>query len=231
MKRIIVLFILIFILTAPAQAIEEKLDFNPDYDRLSFDVEGSLTASFLFINPTLEFKGYGRRNASNSDWLTPAVLIEEAYFNILFISFGKDTATDLAGDLIGSVLGVTDSEMEALNDYYLTENDEAIFFVYKDLIDYNPQGFRIIELVDEDKIIEKTAERNFSDGRMYAGKITFNQGLITNLIAYSNDWWADLDISWKEVSKDYRFPDYVTGEGYHDRPITIEVDFYNYKVE
>ncbi len=228
MKIIAVLFIL-FILSFPASAAEDLLDFNPDYERLDFSVEGTLTANFLFVNPALEFSGTGKRDDRNSDWLTPLVEIEEANFNVFIFSFGEDSATELAEDLIGSMVGVADSQEEAMEDYYLVE-DEDLFFVYRNFFNDRPPDREIIRIIEDEKIQEMAEKGDYTEGKMFGGKMVFQDGLLTRILGYSDDWWADLDVEWKSVDGKYSFPKRATGQGYHDRKIDLEVDFFDYEV-
>lgn len=229
MKKVLVLFIVIFLLFSTG-VNADILTFNPEHEGLNFSVEGSLTANFLFINPRLDFSGSGVRNENNENWLTPLIKIENANFNVLIFSFGEDSATELAEDLIGSMVGITDSQEEAMDDYYLVE-DENTYFIYKDLFDLRPTNSEIIRVIEDEEIEELAEKRGFTDGRMYGGEMKFSQDdLLVNLLAYSDDWWADLSIEWKEVGEKYNFPKRATGEGFHDRPIDLKVEFFDYEV-
>ena len=228
MKLIAVLFILL-IFSNPAFAGGEMLNFNPDYDYLSFSVEGDLVVNFLFLNPSLEFSGVGGRDERNADWLTPMISIKEANFNLFSISFGRDKATELAEQLVGSIVGVVDSEEEVLDDYYTVREGDNLYFLYKDLIDYRPASSSVVRIVNDQEVTSLANEKGFDDGRMYGGIIEFNQRKAVNFLFYSDDWWADLNVDWKNVG-DYIFPKRAYGEGYHDRSIELEVDFYDYEV-
>lgn len=227
-KTLIALFTIILIFGGAAHGAD-FLDFNPDYDYLRFSVDGELTASFLFLNPSLEFSGVGGRNDKNADWLTPMISIREANFNLFTVSFGKDTATELAEELVGSIVGVVDSQEEVLADYYTVRQADQLFFLYKDLLDYRPVSSSVVRYIENEEVANLAMERGFDDGRMYGGIMTMSQGLIVNMLVYSDDWWADLEVDWKEMG-DYNFPKKAVGEGYHDRPITLEVEFYDYEV-
>ncbi len=228
MKLIAVLFI-VFILPGSVLASGDMLDFNPDYEYLSFKVEGRVTIDLLLLNPSLQFRGIGERNHKNSDWLTPMVSIKEANLNLFTISFGKERATKLAEELVGSIVGVMDSQDEVLDDYYTVREGDHLYFLYKDLLDYRPASSSVVRIIDDKKVTALAKEGGFDRGRMYGGIIEFNNRAAVNFLIYSDDWRADLSVDWKEMG-DYIFPERAYGKGYHDRPIELEVDFYQYEV-
>ncbi len=230
----IVIFLIFSTLTPAMEAKEAKnevqslFDFNPQYESLSFSVEGSIRMHVFLLNPTFIFSGRGGRD-DNFEAMAPEVEVTEAYFRVLVVPLSIGSATDIAEEIIGTVVGVSEPTEEVLRGYQTVLNDDDLYFIWERIIEEKSDR-ETVELIEEGKVSELAVKRGFSQGRIYGGKMTFEDGLAERVVAYSDEWWVDLSVYWKSIG-DYNFIKEVSGNGFYERPVTVEISFSDYELK
>jgi len=203
------------------------LDFNFNYDSLDFSVEGRVRFDILLLRPTLRFSGKGELYQDSSGVSTSSVSVKDSSFSVLYLPFRIRDSDEIAEEIIEAILKVLNPADMVERDYYLAFKEDELFFVIKRLMDQIPSEDQIIEMIKEEKILEKSTERGLKDQRVYGGRVLFKDNLARNVVIYSNDWWANLKIYWKETNGK-SFPEKVRGDGFYRRDLDIKIDIFNH---
>ncbi len=205
------------------------LKINPDFEEISFYVEGEALIYFPLIDPALKFAGQGMRNGEG---IAPEIDLEEASFEILYFTLGDELALNIAENLTNSILKITEPEEEIWVDYQTLFKNGSLFFVHEALMAGLSSPETAFEKLQNNELADGAAGNSFDGDGAYGGKLNFNEEreVITNIEVYSEDWWADLEIIWEQIGDEFKMPAVIRGEGHYLREFDVKIHLSSYEI-